>query len=91
MRSLSSEVQLLKQTAWIVGQVSVLTIWLLTFLLVSCDGLMSAEPIPLVKHSSSGGQRRQCANKQLLKVALVIFVPLALVFLLVSCDGFILS
>ena len=39
--------------------------WLLTFLLVSCDGLASAEPIPPVKHPSSGSQRKQCANKQL--------------------------
>ena len=50
-----------KHTAWIVGQVSVLTIGLLTFLLVPCDGLLSPEPIPLVKRSGSQHVWRQTA------------------------------
>jgi len=54
--SLGSGRQLLKQTAWIVGRSGV-DHWLLTFLLVSCDGLVSAEPIPPVKHCSSDSQQ----------------------------------
>ena len=69
----------------------------LNHLNVTCSEKLQRQQVPccvfVVRRTGSdyAEAASKFENKQLLMVALVIFDPLALVFLLVSCDGLVLS